>query len=148
MSKQIATFKHNGEVSNVVFSPDGNSLATASFDRTAKLWNLQGKEIATFKHNGEVYNVLFNPNGKTVATASSDDDVRLWTQVGDDWQQLAEYQGRDGVLNPDGKLIAFVVDNTVQLRPIEGLDELLARGCNWLRDYFASHPDVLNEVCR
>ncbi len=146
--QQIATLKHNDEVYNVVFSPDGKTVATASSDNTAKLWNLQGKQIATFKHNSEVYNVLFNPNGKTVATASNDGVVRLWTQVGNDWQQLAEYQGGDGVLNPDGKLIAVVVDNTVQLRPVEGIDELLARGCNWLRDYFASHPDVPNEACR
>ncbi len=131
-----------------MFSPDGKTVATASIDDTAKLWNLQGLQIAILKHNDEVNNVVFSPDGKTIATASSEGAVRLWTQVGDDWQQLAEYQGRDGVLNPDGKLITVVVDNTVQLRPVEGLDELLARGCDWLRDYFASHPDVPNEACR
>ncbi|MCP6757711.1 MAG: AAA-like domain-containing protein [Fischerella sp. CENA71] len=146
--KQIATLKHNGLVNNVVFSPDGKTVATASLDNTAKLWNLQGKQIATLKHNDSVNNVVFSPNGKIVATASDDDDVRLWTQVRDDWQQLAEYQGKNGVFTPDGKLIAIVVDNTVQLRPVEGLDELLARGCDWLKDYFASHPDVSNEACR
>ncbi|RAM50757.1 MAG: hypothetical protein C6Y22_15715 [Hapalosiphonaceae cyanobacterium JJU2] len=157
---QIATLKHNSLVNNVVFSPDGKTVATTSIDRTAKLWNLQsidrtaklwnlqGLQIATLKHKDSVYNVVFSPDGKTVVTTSRDDNIRLWTQVGDDWQQLAEYQSKDGIFSPDGNLIAVVVDNTVQLRPVEGLDQLLARGCDWLRDYFASHPDVSNEACR
>ncbi|MBH8577781.1 AAA-like domain-containing protein [Nostocaceae cyanobacterium CENA369] len=144
--KVIATLQHQGSVYNVVFSPDGKTVATASSDNTAKLWNTQGKVIATLQHQGSVYNVVFSPDGKTVATSSSDGTVRLWTQVADIWQQFAEYQGRSGVFSPDGKLIAIIVDNTVQLRPVEGLDELLARGCEWLGDYLSSHPNV-QQVC-
>ncbi|MBW4610548.1 MAG: PD40 domain-containing protein [Hassallia sp. WJT32-NPBG1] len=137
------------EIRNVAFSPDGKTIATASFDQTAKLWNLQGKELATLKHNDSVSNVAFSPDGKTVATASIDDGtLRLWTQVGDTWQQFAEYQAIKGVFSPDGKLIAIMVGgNTVQLRPVEGLDELLARSCGWLRDYLSTHLDVGKQVC-
>ncbi|MBW4449981.1 MAG: AAA-like domain-containing protein [Spirirestis rafaelensis WJT71-NPBG6] len=146
--KELATLKHNGEVNNVAFSPDGKTIATASDDGTAKLWNLQGKELAILKHNGEVNKVMFSPDGKTVATASFDGTLRLWTQVGDTWQQFAEYQASQGVLSNDGKLIAIVVgENTVQLRPVEGLDELLARSCGWLKDYLSTHPDVGKQVC-
>jgi WD40 repeat protein len=52
--KELATLKHNDSVINVAFSPDGKTIATASYDNTAKLWNLQGKELATLKHNDAV----------------------------------------------------------------------------------------------
>ncbi|MBW4569998.1 MAG: AAA-like domain-containing protein [Tolypothrix carrinoi HA7290-LM1] len=146
--KKLDTLKHNGEVNGVVFSPDGKTVATASKDGTAKLWNLKGKELDTLKHNGEVNGVMFSNDGKTVATASKDGTLRLWTQVGNSWQQFAEYQASNVAFSPDGKLIAIVVgENTVQLRPIEGLDELLARSCGWLRDYLSTHPDVGKQVC-
>ncbi|WP_339378950.1 MULTISPECIES: hypothetical protein [Fischerella] len=37
-----------------MFNSDGKTIATASFDNTTKLWNLQGKEIGTFKHHSTI----------------------------------------------------------------------------------------------
>jgi CRISPR/Cas system-associated endoribonuclease Cas2 len=73
--------------------------------------------------------------------------MRLWTQTKDGWQQLAEYKGRDIVFSPDGKLIALIVDDAVQLRRVEGLDDLLARGCNWLQDYLTTHDKEKTKSC-
>ncbi len=41
-------------------------------------------------------------------------------------------------------------DRTARLWPVENLEELLARGCEWLRGYFVNHPEALAEleVCR
>ncbi|TWH43477.1 WD40 repeat domain-containing protein [Dulcicalothrix desertica] len=95
-----------------------------------------------------VNNVVFSPDGKTVATASSDNIARLWTQTRDGWQQVAEYQGEFRRFNPDGNLIALIVDDAVQLRRVEGLDDLLARGCNWLQDYLNTHDnEKRKELC-
>ena len=45
--------------------------------------------------------------------------------------------------SPMGNKILFV-DNQkqLQLRPIEDLDQLLARGCRWLQQYYFSNPTV------
>ncbi|BAZ08821.1 WD-repeat containing protein [Calothrix sp. NIES-4071] len=147
--KEITTLKHRSWVNNVVFSPDGQTLATVSWDNTGKLWNLKGEEIITLKHQSWVNNVVFSPDGHTVATASNDNAVRFWIQTRDTWQQLAEYQGNDGFFSPDGKLIAITVDNSVQLRRVEGLDDLLARGCSWLQDYLANstRKDLRKSLC-
>ncbi|MDF5740190.1 AAA-like domain-containing protein, partial [Nostoc sp. S13] len=59
---------HSSLVNSVVFSPDGKTLASASFDNTIKLWNREtGKEITTLTgHSSLVNSVVFSPDGKTL----------------------------------------------------------------------------------
>ncbi|MEQ8535924.1 MAG: hypothetical protein RIB93_00425 [Coleofasciculus sp. D1-CHI-01] len=57
---------------------------------------------------------------------------------------------RSVTFSPDGAQIASASDDgTVRLWRVETLDDLLVRGCNWLRDYLRTHPDVsdLNKFC-
>src|SRR5262249_46469226 len=56
---------HRAHIWNACFSPDGRTLATASWDGTAKLWNAaSGQEIFAYRARGVVWSVAFSPDGK------------------------------------------------------------------------------------
>ncbi|MCT7962603.1 hypothetical protein NG791_18195, partial [Laspinema sp. D1] len=95
----IAELKgHQGTVRSASFSPDGQSIVTASNDNTARVWNLRGQMIAELKgHQGTVRSASFSPDGQSIVTASNDNTARVWPigsldellEWGCDW--LADY---------------------------------------------------------
>lgn len=69
---------HEKFINKVSFSPDGKYLATASNDKTARVWNTaSGREIARIPHEAGVNDVAFGPDGKYLATASDDKTARV-----------------------------------------------------------------------
>jgi WD40 repeat protein len=70
---------HSGWVRGVVFHPDGDRLASASDDRTARLWNrVGGGEIGRITHEGWVRTVAFSADGHRMATGADDRTARIW----------------------------------------------------------------------
>lgn len=71
---------HQGPVYSVCFSPDGRSVAAASEDRRASVWDVATgqRRFTLVGHTHEVNCIAFSPDGKTLATASEDGTVRLW----------------------------------------------------------------------
>ena len=62
------------------FAPDGESLATAGFDRVIRIWDLKTSRprVKLVGHIDTVSSLAFSPNGRILASASADKTVKLW----------------------------------------------------------------------
>lgn len=140
---------HQKQVNSISFSGDGKTIASGSADRTIKLWKPDGTSIATLnEHSGSVNSVSFSPDGKIFASASEDRMVKLWKRDGSFLSTLTGHNDAvtSATFSPDGKmLVSGSKDGAVILWSLN-LDNLLAQGCTWLRDYFVTHPDKLKQI--
>jgi WD40 repeat protein len=89
---------HTNKVTRLTFNAEGNLLASAGIDNTAKLWQVQEKKLQeqqTFTgHYSAVHAVAFSPDSKILATASYDGQIGLFT-VGTEEKQFIE-RAHDG----------------------------------------------------
>jgi len=70
---------HQGGVSQIQFSPEGEMIISASFDTTVKLWQTDGSLIQTLTGvKAPILEVAISPDGQRIAAGSGDGKVTIW----------------------------------------------------------------------
>ena len=116
--------EHTNSVLSVTFSNDGELMATASTDKTVKLFTAEGRLVQTLNgHKEPVTRVAFSPDGQTIASTSTDGTIKLWQRDGTLIRTLTGH--RFGVtsasFSPDGQILASSSqDRTIKLWNLQG----------------------------
>lgn len=74
---------HEGPVHGLMFSPTTAILASSSWDKTIKLWDVfEGKgAVETFPHTHDVLTVVYRPDGKQLACSTLDGHIHFWDPI-------------------------------------------------------------------
>jgi WD40 repeat protein len=113
--------RHDEAVFSAQFSADGQRLVTASWDKTARVWDaVSGKAIGEpMRHQGPVRSAQFSADGQRVVTASEDKTARVWDAAsGKAIGEPMRHQGpvRSAQFSADGqRVVTASEDKTAQV---------------------------------
>ena len=124
---------HENSVTSVAFSPEGDMVASGSWDGTILLWDLTSAPTPSappytppdfsgslsLSAPDTVHSVAFSPDGATLASGNADNTVSLWwSGTGQLQRTLSGHEGkvRSVAFSPDGLTVASgSVDKTIRL---------------------------------
>ncbi|KAH9545465.1 hypothetical protein CY35_12G049400 [Sphagnum magellanicum] len=85
---------HEGPVHGLSFSPVHEILASSSWDKTVRLWDVfEGKgNVETLTHTHDVLTLAYHPDGKQLACSTLDGQIHLWNPI--DAMLMGTIEGR------------------------------------------------------
>ncbi|WP_053627776.1 hypothetical protein [Streptomyces sp. XY511] len=115
--RDLSLATHDDVVTSLAFAPGGKLLASASWDGTARLWQVTGGRAlwplsALHGHTRFVRCVTFSPDGRTLVTAAEDGTARVWNVTDPRKPRLTSVLAPGGgevagtAFAPDGHLLA------------------------------------------
>jgi WD40 repeat protein len=115
---------HNDAINSIAWSPDNERLATAGWDDTVIVWNLDGEQMLRL-NGADLYLVNWSPNGKQLATTCGIWDAESGEQTvmleGDSEWVLSLAWSQDGT-----RLATGSRDEAVKIWDVESGRMLLA----------------------
>lgn len=101
---------HRDTIYDALLSPNGQTLATASYDQKIILWDVAtGTQQHVIEgHKDAVYDLQFDPSGEMLASASGDQTIKLWNvQTGARLDTLGQPLKEQfaTTVTPDGKFV-------------------------------------------
>ncbi|MEO0949351.1 MAG: hypothetical protein AAFY11_14650, partial [Cyanobacteria bacterium J06641_5] len=110
LERRVQAHHDGAETLAVTFSPDGKWLATASQDKSAKVFNRQGDwQASLLGHNGWVNAITFGVDSETITTASGDGTIVRWSRAGQSLSTIARPHNETVTglaFSPDGRILA------------------------------------------
>ena len=111
---------HDSRVKSVIISPDGETLVSASTDKTIDIWHLPtGKLKNTIAdRNSHVKSIAISPDGNTLVSAHDDNTIDIWHLPTSKW--IASLDGHDSsifsvTISEDGKTLASGSEDEIKV---------------------------------
>jgi WD40 repeat protein len=118
--------RHEDCINALSFTPDGRWIASASADRTIKLWEVDtGEEWRTLTgHVDKVNDITFNRDGRWLASASDDQTVRIWETPTGMLVRALNLDDSEGsvvsvAFSPDSRLLACAAGKIVEVWDVQ-----------------------------
>jgi len=114
---------HTDSINDIAFSPDGTKLASGSYDKSVRIWDVAtGEELFySLDHADDVTQVDFSPDGSLLASGGADGVVRLWDVATGQLSHGLETGDYDYwvsalAFDPDGSLLASASEYHTEVR--------------------------------
>jgi WD40 repeat protein len=105
------------QVNQIIFSPNGQLIASLSEEKVAKVWNVEdGKLLVSTEHEkgAKISAISFSADSKMMIYASNDQKVNFWTVSGDKLKELSSVGDvRSISVSSDNNLLATSVGEVV-----------------------------------